>query len=55
MVMRTGTVTPHSKFKAEVYILKRKRWPPRRFYAYAVLLRTTDVTGEIRWMQAARW
>ena len=47
-----GTVTPHSKFKAEVYILKKeeggRHTPFHNKYRPQFYFRTTDVTGEIQ-------
>jgi elongation factor Tu len=46
-----GTVTPHTKFKAEVYILKKeeggRHTPFHNKYRPQFYFRTTDVTGEI--------
>ena len=47
-----GSVTPHTKFKAEVYILKKeeggRHTPFHNKYRPQFYLRTTDVTGEIQ-------
>jgi len=46
-----GSVTPHAKFKAEVYILKKeeggRHTPFHNRYRPQFYFRTTDVTGEI--------
>ncbi|MFV0531621.1 MAG: elongation factor Tu [Flavobacteriales bacterium] len=46
-----GSITPHSKFKAEVYILKKeeggRHTPFHNKYRPQFYVRTTDVTGEI--------
>ncbi len=46
-----GTITPHDKFKAEVYILKKeeggRHTPFHKKYRPQFYIRTTDVTGEI--------
>ena len=52
MVMaKPGSITPHTKFKAEVYILKKeeggRHTPFQNKYRPQFYLRTTDVTGEI--------
>lgn len=47
-----GTITPHKKFKAEVYVLKKeeggRHTPFFPGYTPQFYLRTTDVTGEIK-------
>ncbi len=47
-----GTITPHTKFKAEVYVLKAKEGgrskPFFTGYRPQFYFRTTDVTGEIK-------
>ena len=52
VIARPGTVTPHSKFKAEVYILKKeeggRHTPFHNKYRPQFYFRTTDVTGEIQ-------
>ncbi|KAB1062710.1 elongation factor Tu [Salibacter halophilus] len=51
VISRPGTITPHTKFKAEVYILKKeeggRHTPFHNKYRPQFYLRTTDVTGEI--------
>ena len=51
VIARTGTITPHTKFKAEVYILKKeeggRHTPFHNKYRPQFYIRTTDVTGEI--------
>ena len=51
VIARTGTVTPHAHFKAEVYILKKeeggRHTPFHNRYRPQFYFRTTDVTGEI--------
>ncbi len=46
-----GTITPHAKFKAQVYILKKeeggRHTPFHNKYRPQFYFRTTDVTGEI--------
>ena len=47
VLCKTGSVTPHARFKAEVYILKKEKVegiPPKQLQT-TVLLRTTDVTA----------
>jgi elongation factor Tu len=51
VIARPGTITPHNKFKAEVYILKKeeggRHTPFHNNYRPQFYFRTTDVTGEI--------
>lgn len=51
VVAKPGSITPHTKFKAEVYILKKdeggRHTPFHNHYRPQFYLRTLDVTGEI--------
>ena len=51
IIAKTGSVTPHTDFKAEVYILKKeeggRHTPFHNKYRPQFYVRTTDVTGEI--------
>ena len=51
VIAKPGTITPHTEFKAEVYILKKeeggRHTPFHNKYRPQFYLRTTDVTGEI--------
>ena len=51
VICKPGSVTPHSKFKAEVYILKKeeggRHTPFHNNYRPQFYVRTTDVTGNI--------
>jgi elongation factor Tu len=51
VICKSGSITPHTKFKAEVYILKKeeggRHTPFHNKYRPQFYLRTTDVTGEI--------
>ena len=51
VICKPGSVKPHTKFKAEVYILKKeeggRHTPFHNNYRPQFYLRTTDVTGEI--------
>lgn len=51
VIAKPGTVTPHDKFKAEVYILKKeeggRHTPFGNNYRPQFYIRTTDVTGTI--------
>ncbi len=51
VLVKTGTVTPHTEFEAEVYILSKEEGgrhkPFFTGYKPQFYLRTTDVTGEI--------
>ncbi|MFN3315344.1 MAG: elongation factor Tu [Raineya sp.] len=52
VICKPGSVTPHSNFKAEVYILSKeeggRHTPFFNKYRPQFYLRTTDVTGEIK-------
>ncbi len=52
VICKPGTVKPHSKFKAEVYVLSKeeggRHTPFFNNYRPQFYLRTTDVTGEIK-------
>ena len=51
VVVRPGTITSHTEFKAEIYVLKKeeggRHTPFHNKYRPQFYLRTTDVTGEI--------
>ena len=51
VICKSGSVTPHTSFKAEVYILKKeeggRHTPFHNRYRPQFYVRTTDVTGEI--------
>ncbi len=51
VICKPGSVTPHAKFKAEVYILKKeeggRHTPFQNNYRPQFYVRTTDVTGNI--------
>ena len=52
VITKPGSVTPHAKFKAEVYILKKeeggRHTPFHNNYRPQFYVRTTDVTGTIK-------
>jgi elongation factor Tu len=52
VLAKPGTITPHTKFKAEVYVLKKeeggRHTPFHNNYRPQFFLRTLDVTGEIQ-------
>ena len=52
IICKPGSVTPHAKFKAEVYVLSKeeggRHTPFFNKYRPQFYLRTTDVTGEIK-------
>jgi elongation factor Tu len=52
VICKPGSVTPHTTFKAEVYILKKeeggRHTPFHNKYRPQFYVRTTDVTGEIQ-------
>ncbi len=51
VVAKPGSITPHTKFEAEVYILKKeeggRHTPFKNHYRPQFYLRTLDVTGEV--------
>ncbi|CAM1347652.1 elongation factor Tu [Tenacibaculum soleae] len=51
VIVKPGSVTPHAKFKAEVYVLKKeeggRHTPFHNNYRPQFYVRTTDVTGTI--------
>jgi len=51
VLAKPGSVTPHSEFEAEVYILKKeeggRHTPFQKGYKPQFYIRTTDVTGEV--------
>jgi elongation factor Tu len=51
VLAKTGTITPHTEFEAEVYILSKdeggRHKPFFKGYKPQFYIRTTDVTGEI--------
>ena len=51
VIAKPGSITPHTEFKAEVYVLKKeeggRHTPFQNKYRPQFYLRTTDVTGEI--------
>jgi len=52
VICKPGTVTPHAKFKAEVYVLSKeeggRHTPFFNRYRPQFYFRTTDVTGEVK-------
>jgi elongation factor Tu len=57
ILAKPGTITPHNKFKAEVYVLKKeeggRHTPFHNKYRPQFYIRTLDVTGEIH-LEAGR-
>lgn len=51
VLAKPGTITPHTKFKAQIYLLKKeeggRHTPIFSGYRPQVFIRTTDVTGDI--------
>jgi elongation factor Tu len=51
VIAKPGSITPHTDFKAEIYVLKKeeggRHTPFHNKYRPQFYLRTTDVTGEI--------
>jgi elongation factor Tu len=52
VIAKPGSITPHTKFKAQVYVLKKeeggRHTPFHNHYRPQFYLRTLDVTGEIQ-------
>ncbi|HPY81866.1 MAG: elongation factor Tu [Bacteroidales bacterium] len=52
IICKPGSITPHKKFKAEIYVLKKeeggRHTPFHNKYRPQFYIRTTDVTGEIQ-------
>jgi len=52
VLAKPGSITPHTKFEAEVYVLKKeeggRHTPFFSGYRPQIYIRTTDVTGEIK-------
>ena len=52
VLAKTGSITPHTSFKAEVYVLKKeeggRHTPFFNGYRPQFFVRTTDVTGSIK-------
>ena len=59
VLAKPGSITPHTKFKAEVYILTKeeggRHTPFFNGYRPQFYFRTTDVTGVARCRRAPRW
>ena len=59
VVTKPGTITPHHKFEAEVYILSKdeggRKTPFFTGYRPQFYFRTTDVTGNISCQTASKW
>ena len=52
VLAKTGSITPHTQFKAEVYVLKKeeggRHTPFFNGYRPQFYVRTTDITGSIK-------
>jgi elongation factor Tu len=52
VIAKPGSITPHTKFKAEIYVLKKseggRHTPFHNNYRPQFFLRTLDITGEIQ-------
>jgi len=55
VLAKPGSITPHTEFKAEIYLLKKeeggRHTPVFSGYRPQVFIRTTDVTGEMTLME----
>ena len=51
VLAKPGTITPHTKFKTEIYVLKKeeggRHTPFHNKYRPQFYIRTLDITGEI--------
>ena len=58
-LIKPGSVTPHKKFKCEVYILNKdeggRHTPIFKGYRPQFYFRTTDVTGDITLVMVLKW
>ena len=59
VMAKPGSITPHKKFKAEVYVLTKeeggRHTPFFTNYRPQFYFRTTDVTGTVNCPKASRW
>ena len=59
VIAKPGSVTPHTKFEAEVYVLSKdeggRHTPFFSNYRPQFYFRTTDVTGSIELPTASKW
>ena len=59
VVAKPGSITPHTKFKAEVYVLTKeeggRHTPFFKGYRPQFYFRTTDVTGSVTLPAGSRW
>jgi len=54
----SGSITPHTKFKAEAYVLTKEEGTAQPFfsgYRPQFYFRTTDVTGDMKLPQGGKW
>jgi elongation factor Tu len=58
VIAKPGSITPHTEFKGEIYVLKKeeggRHTPFHNKYRPQFYFRTTDVTGEITWKPDVR-
>jgi elongation factor Tu len=59
VIVKPGSITPHTEFKAEIYILKKeeggRHTPFHNKYRPQFYLRTTDVTGRSLYLKDVKW
>ncbi|WP_429626914.1 hypothetical protein [Bacillus altitudinis] len=59
VLAKPGTITPHSRFKAEVYVLSKeeggRHTPFFTNYRPQFYFRTTDVTGIVHLPEVLKW
>ena len=58
VLCKPGSITPHKKFKAEIYVLKKeeggRHTPFFNGYRPQFYFRTTDVTGDLEALRRSR-
>ena len=59
VLCKPGSITPHTKFEAQAYVLKKeeggRHTPFFTKYRPQFYFRTTDVTGEVNYHQVQKW
>jgi translation elongation factor EF-Tu-like GTPase len=59
VICKPGSITPHTDFKGEVYVLSKeeggRHTPFFNKYRPQFYFRTTDVTGEVLYLKVLKW
>ena len=57
VLAKPGTITPHTDFDAEIYVLTKRRGEDTPFSKIqtSIYFRTTDVTGEVLCRKEPKW